>query len=77
MKNYGRSQPAVIVVNGREYLNESLQPSGMHRGMTAEERQALLDRHEERAKLRQAECDLNFLRALELGAKLKALKGEV
>ena len=76
MKNYGRSQPAVIVVNGREYLNESLQPSGMHRGMTAEERQALLDRHVERAQLRQVESNLNFQRALVLGAKLRALKGE-
>jgi hypothetical protein len=75
MKNYGRSQPEISVVDGRAFRNEALEPSGMHRGMTPEERQALLDRHVERAELRQAEADLNLLRAVALGQALQRLKG--
>ena len=44
--------------------------------ITEADKQALLDRHVAQAELRQAESNLNFARALELGAKLRALKGK-
>lgn len=74
MKNYGLSQPGITWVDGRAYRNESLERDGLHRSMTQEERQELVERHFERGRLRQIESDLNFLKALKLGEALQRLK---
>jgi uncharacterized protein (UPF0128 family) len=74
MKNYSLSQPAITFVNGREYRNEALERDGHHRSMTQEERQTLVERHFERAQLRQIENDLNLLKAVKLGETLQRLK---
>ncbi|MFC3162446.1 hypothetical protein [Ciceribacter thiooxidans] len=77
MNNYGCSQPEITYVNRRAaYRNEALEPSGMHRSMTQEERQALVERHFERGELRQIESDLYLRKAIELGCTLKRLRGE-
>jgi len=44
--------------------------------LTQAERQKLVDRHFDAARLRQAESNLNLLRAVELGKALQRLKGE-
>ncbi|MEZ0002916.1 hypothetical protein [Sinorhizobium fredii] len=74
MRNYGLTQPEITFVNGRAYRNEALERDEYHRSMTQEERQILVERHFERAELRQIEADLNLLKAVELGKALQQLK---
>jgi len=74
IKNYGLSQPAITYVGERAYRNEALERDDYHRSMTQEERQILVERHFERAELRQIESDLNLLKAIQLGQALKALE---
>lgn len=45
-------------------------------GLTAQDRQAFVDRHFEVMEQRQAEADLAFLQALKLGEAFKRLRGE-
>jgi len=44
--------------------------------LTGAERQKLVERHFETARLRQAESDFNLLRAVELGKALQRLKSK-
>lgn len=43
-------------------------------GLTAEDQQKLRDSYFEKKRVQQAEADLALVKAVELGAKLKALK---
>lgn len=62
--------PAVTYSHGRAYRNEGLEGSS-NTSLTQAERQRLVERHFEKAELRQAESDLNLLAALQLGRRLK------
>ncbi len=44
-------------------------------GLTEAERQMLVERHFETAKLRQAESDLSLIKAVKLGEALQRLNG--
>lgn len=74
MKNYGLCQPEITYVDGRAFRNEASERDGYHRAMTQDERKQLVERHFERAELRQAESNLNLLKAVELGEALRKLK---